>query len=77
MHKISRNRSIKCTSWIKLKTDNHEMLSVSSIKTDRIRILGENIYVLLSVSSVKTDRIRILGGDSYELISKYQLMQAE
>ena len=53
------------------------MLSVSSIKTDRIRILGENIYVLLSVSSVKTDRIRILGGDSYELISKYQLMQAE
>ena len=40
------------------------MLSVSSIKTDRIRILGENIYVLLSVSSVKTDRIRILGGET-------------
>jgi hypothetical protein len=48
MHEISKKRSIKCIFCIKLKTDNYELLSKSSIKTERMRILGEDNCELLS-----------------------------
>jgi hypothetical protein len=48
MQEISRRRSIKCIFWIKLKIENYELLSKSSINTDRMRILGGDNCELLS-----------------------------
>ena len=46
MHKIFGKRSIECIPWIKFKTDNYELWCVSSIKTNRMRILGGDSYEL-------------------------------